>query len=54
MRDKEECCGTCRYHKPDGTFPDDWVCTNPDSDNYSEWTEYEDTCDEWESRKGKR
>lgn len=46
----EKCCGTCHYHTPDGIFPDDWTCANIDSDNFSDYTEYEDVCEFWEER----
>ena len=52
-----ECCGNCKYHKPDGEWPDDWVCTCAESDKCGDWTEYEEVCDFWdqrESRKGKK
>ena len=50
MNDEEKICGTCKWHRPDDTFPCDWVCVNSDSDNCADYTEYEDTCDEWEGR----
>lgn len=51
MDDRDnEVCGTCRFHKRDGDFPDDFICVNPDSDNVGDWTEYTDTCEEWERR----
>lgn len=46
--DQEECCGTCEFHVPDANG--DFVCNNPDSDCYSDWTEYGDCCEEWEAR----
>lgn len=46
---KEECCGTCKYHKHE-SIDNGWVCVNPDSENLSDWTEYEDRCDFWEGR----
>ena len=46
----KKCCGTCHYHTPDGIFPDDWTCANADSDNFSDYTEYEDVCEFWEER----
>lgn len=41
-------CGTCRHHRKekDGS----WVCANPESDYYADWTEYGDNCDEHEER----
>ena len=45
---EEHVCGTCKWHHCDKFT--DWVCTNPDSDYYTDWTEYKETCDEWEGR----
>ena len=45
--DDKQVCGTCYWHKRDGG---DWVCTNGNSDNCADWTEYSDSCDEWEGR----
>ena len=41
-------CGTCKYHtkEKDGS----WICANPDSEYYTDWTEYSDRCDEHEER----
>ena len=47
--DEERCCGTCRYHRHEDV-DDGWVCVNADSDFCTEWTDYEDCCDEWETR----
>lgn len=49
--DKVECCGTCQYHMPDNTWPDDWICTNPESERCGDWSEYEDICECYEERK---
>ena len=46
---REECCGTCKYHKHEG-IDDGWGCVNPDSEYLSDWTEYTDGCEEWEGR----
>ena len=50
-------CGTCKYSKPDRNGncdwkgnPKDWVCTNSNSDYYSDYTLYSDTCEEWEAK----
>lgn len=45
----EKICGNCRYHKHE-SVDDGWICTNPDSNNIADWTEYEDTCPDWEER----
>jgi len=43
----EKVCGTCTWHWPNA---EDWVCVNSDSDYCSDWTDYCDTCDNWEGR----
>ena len=51
--DKTECCGTCKYHKPTGSYCNgdtDWVCVNNDSEYCTDYTEYSDVCDEYEER----
>lgn len=48
--DKEKCCGTCKYHRQDDTFKEDWVCVNADSEYRADFTDYEHVCDEWEER----
>lgn len=50
MRDKKECCGTCKYHQHE-SIDDGWVCVNSYSDFCSDWTDYDFCCDEWEGRK---
>ncbi len=43
----ERCCGTCAYHE----FEDvDWICNCPTSDNYTDWTDHECTCPDWEEK----
>ena len=42
-------CGTCRNHRID-PYDDGWRCVCGDSDYCTEWTEYTDTCDEWEGK----
>ncbi len=50
MRENEEqCCGTCKWHQNEKTVG--WACANPDSEYYADWTEYGDTCEEWEGRR---
>lgn len=48
--DDREICGTCRYHRHEDV-DDGWVCVNPDSEYCTDWTEYEDSCEEWEGRR---
>lgn len=42
-------CGTCRYHQHE-SINDGWVCINPESDCCADWTEYGDSCEDWEGR----
>lgn len=49
----EEICGKCRYHKPDSSHGGDikeWYCNNEDSEYYTDYTEYTDSCEEFEER----
>ena len=50
----EQCCGTCQYHKADDCWPSDWVCTNADSENCADFTEWEDWCEQYEEREAKK
>ena len=45
----EECCGTCKYHYYD-IEDKEWVCDNKNSDYYSDYTSYSDSCEEYEER----
>ncbi|MEE8886225.1 MAG: hypothetical protein SOI56_06630 [Eubacteriales bacterium] len=45
--DPDECCGTCRFHRNDGH---DWICTNEVSCCYGCYTEYTDSCEEYDKR----
>lgn len=50
MDDKNaKCCGTCKWHEHED-IDDGWVCVNAESDNCAAWTEYGDSCEEWEGR----
>lgn len=46
----EKCCGTCKYHYHKN-IGDGWECVNDRSEYFADWTEYSDSCDEWEGRK---
>lgn len=46
---EEKICGLCKWHRTDEDG--DWQCMNPDSEYYTDWTEYKDGCEEQESRK---
>lgn len=43
----DENCGHCIHHRKDEGV---WVCNNPESECYGCYTEYEETCDEFEER----
>ena len=46
---EERCCGTCKWHwLEEITFGE--VCVNADSDDCTEFTENDHTCDYWESK----
>ena len=45
----DKCCGTCKWHKLEN-ISDGFVCVNSDSDYCADWTEYGDSCEEWEKR----
>ncbi len=48
MSRKEECCGTCAYHKHDDDV--DFICTCEESDGYGEYTMFQDCCGCWEGK----
>jgi len=43
----EQICGTCIWHHKAG---DDWLCTNSDSEYCTDWTSYDDSCDDYEGK----
>lgn len=43
------CCGNCAYHSS-ANLDGDWVCENPESENNGVWTDYEDSCVDFEER----
>ena len=50
----EEICGKCKHHKPDNPYGGDineWYCVNEDSDNYTDYTEWKDSCENWEAER---
>lgn len=47
---EDECCGFCKYHKPDNAEQDAWICTNYDSDYVGEWTDFGDWCTDYEEK----
>jgi len=51
-RGDERICGTCRWHCKYRNA-DNWVCVNRESDYYTDFTDYEDSCEDWERRREK-
>lgn len=47
--DRINYCGTCKYHRTDKNSGD-WICTNPESEYFADYTEYADWCEEWEEK----
>lgn len=46
-RNGKPICGTCKHHqREDGG----WMCCNTRSGYCTDYTEYDDWCDDWESR----
>ncbi len=50
MEEKNNVCGTCKYHEHED-IDNGWVCVNDKSEYFADFTEYNDTCEEWEGRK---
>ena len=48
MMEEEKVCGTCVWHTCE-IYPD-FICANKDSENYAMYTQYGDSCDEWEDK----
>ncbi len=46
---EKKCCGTCKYHEFEN-INDGYVCVNDKSENFADWTEYNDSCEEWEGK----
>jgi hypothetical protein len=46
---KEKICGHCKWHIHED-ITDGWVCSNNRSDYVADWTEYDDSCDDFEPR----
>lgn len=44
-----ECCGTCKWHRYENTSQG-FVCVNEESDYCADWTDYKDSCEEWEEK----
>jgi len=48
-REKVKICGNCKYHQL-ADVANEWVCMNKESENYADYTEYSDSCEEHEER----
>ena len=48
-REKVEICGNCKYHQL-ADVANEWVCMNEESENYADYTEYSDSCEDYEER----
>ena len=42
-------CGECKYHTFEN-IDSGYVCTNPDSEYIADWTEYNDSCENFEEK----
>lgn len=49
MNEDRRICGNCKYHVHE-EIDDGWVCTNEQSRYCTDWTEYEDSCEDFEER----
>lgn len=47
-KSEEQCCGTCKWHQY--ASDDGWVCTNDESEYFTDFTDYDHTCPDWEER----
>lgn len=48
-KSKDQCCGTCKWHQHE-SVDDGWVCVNDDSEYCTDFTDYDHTCLDWESK----
>ena len=49
MKDEREICGTCKFHIVE-ECTGCWECVNPESDYCTDYTEYTDSCMDYERR----
>ena len=47
--DDLKCCGTCKWHFYKSTN-EDFACINKESEYYTDFTNYNDTCPDWEEK----
>lgn len=48
--ENEKTCGTCKHNKRNPGDVGDFWCNNPESDNYTDFTDYDTSCEEWEGK----
>ena len=44
-----QCCGNCEHGSYDKTYG--YICVNGYSEFYSDFVEYDHTCEDWEEKK---
>ena len=44
----EQCCGTCKFHRTDDGG--EWICVNDVSEYYTDYTEWGESCSDYEER----
>lgn len=42
-------CHNCKHSQYDKQS-EDFVCSNPNSENFADWTDFRGYCDEWEDK----
>lgn len=50
MDKDREICGNCVHHRKEWSPDGEWYCNNRECDYYTDLTDYDDGCDEFESR----
>ena len=49
----EHCCGSCKFHKPANPYYEEdceFLCDNELSDYYCDYTEFKDSCEDYEDK----
>lgn len=49
MDEEKKTCGTCKYHKHE-SIDNGWICVNDESLYFADWTDYKDSCPDWEGK----
>lgn len=45
----ERCCWNCHWHQNE-SIDGGWVCLNGDSEYFTDFTDYDHTCPDWEEK----